>query len=59
MPPSLPSPLSADLDLGGVSALGVEVPPFLSADLDLGGVSTLGGRGTAPFACSGATDGVP
>ena len=41
LPPSLPSPLSADLDLGGVSALGVEVPSFLSADLDLGGVSTL------------------
>ena len=37
----LPSLLSADLDLGGVSTLGVEAPPFLSADLDLGGISTL------------------
>ena len=39
IPPSLPSLLSVDLDLGGVSALGVEAPPLLSADLDLGGVS--------------------
>ena len=39
LPPSLPSPLSADRDLGGASALGVEVPPCLSADLDLGGNS--------------------
>ena len=41
VPPSLPSPLSADLDLGGVSALEVEASPLLSADRDLGGVSTL------------------
>ena len=39
---SLLSLLSADRDLGGVSVLGVEVPPCLSADLDLGGVLTLG-----------------
>ena len=32
--PSLSSDLSSDRDLGGVSILGVEVPPCLSADLE-------------------------
>ena len=50
---------SCYLDLGGVTSLGVVTSPLRSADLDLGGVSTLCGRGTAPFACCGATDGVP
>ena len=43
----------------GASVAATVLPPLLSSDLDLGAVSTLGGRGTAPFAFSGAMDGVP